>query len=84
VIVSEFVRAYAALGACGCSEPLLVALDSVIKVRYLPHRTYLVVDQDGFHYSPHIRQWTFRGKKLWRDEKEMARQRDCGKKRVER
>jgi len=70
-------KSVAALRAQGLRHPWRI-LWSVFKSRYLPHSAYLVSDRDGYVYNPHILQWSFWGWMLWRNQREIDRQRADG------
>lgn len=59
----------------GISKPWTVAF-SLLKSRYLPHRTHLWSDGDGFRYDPMILRWNLGKWQIWEDTAERNRQRE--------
>jgi hypothetical protein len=57
----------------GIQEPWKLAW-TIVKSRFLPHRTYLWSDHDGFVYDPVIKQWNLGPWKIWEDSRERRRQ----------
>ena len=66
---------YRELKSDGFPSPLRAAFSISVKQRFLPNRTYLYMDYDGFVYDPPVLQWNIGLKKIWQDDQEAWRQR---------